>query len=202
MATIETLTKLRDRANRKNQKRESKKLQIAQNAIMTLKHLGYANTSLRDIAANSELSLGMLHYYFEDKTQLIVYCVRIYKEGFIQTIQTTLETADDEEKALSAFAKGLANAIIEDAETHKLWYDIRSQAMFDDVFQPVVKEIEAALIEVVSVAATKLGRTLDVPIFYAALDGVFRFQMQEYCTGVHKTRNEIAKIFEKLLVQL
>jgi len=202
MATTDTLTKLRDRANKKRKKRESKKRQIAQNAITTLKHLGYANTSLRDIAANSELSLGMLHYYFEDKTQLIIYCVRIYKKGFIQTIQAVLETADNKNEALSAFARGLADTIVEDAETHKLWYDIRSQAMFNEEFQPVVKEIESALIDVVAMAVKKIDRTLDVMIFYAALDGLFRFQMQEYCTGTHKSHKEIFTIFEKLLVRL
>jgi hypothetical protein len=29
------------------------------------------------------MSLGMLHYYFEDRSDLIIYCVRIYKQDFV-----------------------------------------------------------------------------------------------------------------------
>ena len=46
----------------------------AQSALLTLGQFGYARTSLRDIAANSEFSHGVVHYYFADKTELITYC--------------------------------------------------------------------------------------------------------------------------------
>jgi AcrR family transcriptional regulator len=45
--------------------------------------IGLCNTSLRDIAAKSDMSLGMLHYYFKDRSDLIIYCVRIYKQDFV-----------------------------------------------------------------------------------------------------------------------
>ena len=45
--------------------------QLAESALQTLGELGYARTSLRDIAANSEFSHGVVHYYFTDKTELI-----------------------------------------------------------------------------------------------------------------------------------
>ena len=60
-----------------------KKRPIAESAITALQELGFANTSLRDIAAKSDMSLGMLHYYFEDRSDLIIYCVRIYKQDFV-----------------------------------------------------------------------------------------------------------------------
>ena len=53
--------------------------ELAAAALKTLSELGYARTSLRDIAANSEFSHGVLHYYFRDKVDLITYCVREYK---------------------------------------------------------------------------------------------------------------------------
>ncbi|MFT7449151.1 MAG: AcrR family transcriptional regulator, partial [Glaciecola sp.] len=46
-------TKLKVRALRKSAKRNEKKRQIAESAINALQELGYANTSLRDIASKS-----------------------------------------------------------------------------------------------------------------------------------------------------
>ena len=52
--------------------------QLARSALTTLAELGYARTSLREIAQNSEFSHGVVHYYFDDKLDLIIACVRLY----------------------------------------------------------------------------------------------------------------------------
>ena len=53
--------------------------ELARAALKTLSELGYARTSLREIAENTEFSHGVLHYYFTDKVDLIMCCVRQYK---------------------------------------------------------------------------------------------------------------------------
>ena len=50
--------------------------ELAAAALKTLAEQGYARTGLREIAANSEFSHGVLHYYFRDKVDLITHCVR------------------------------------------------------------------------------------------------------------------------------
>ena len=50
-----------------------------QSALHTLAQLGYARTSLREIAQNSEFSHGVLHYYFSDKVDLLTESVRHYE---------------------------------------------------------------------------------------------------------------------------
>ncbi|ERB50830.1 hypothetical protein N806_06420, partial [Rhodococcus sp. P27] len=72
--------------------------QLAEAALQTLAELGYARTSLREIAQNSEFSHGVLHYYFSDKVDLITHCVRHYKarcvtryDGIVATAQTPEE---------------------------------------------------------------------------------------------------------------
>ena len=59
---------------------EERRGELADAALQTLGELGYARTSLREIAQNSEFSHGVVHYYFRDKVELITYCVRHYKE--------------------------------------------------------------------------------------------------------------------------
>ena len=193
--------KLKARAERKNAKREEKKRQIAESAIEALKELGYANTSLRDIADKSDLSLGMLHYYFEDRTDLIIYCVEVYKKEFVRNILEAMRDAEGRQSVIDAFSKALAASIIDDAMTHRLWYDIRTQAMFDASFRPAVAEIEAMLITIVETALIKAGHDApqNVDLSYATLDGVFRYIMQGQISDTPRDRESMEMIFAGLL---
>lgn len=195
--------KLKARAARKNAKRDEKKQQIAESAIEALQELGYANTSLRDIADKSDLSLGMLHYYFEDRTDLIIFCVEIYKRQFVADIMGALDQAQGRDGVVEGFATALAASITDDAMTHRLWYDIRNQALFDASFQPVVAEIESMLINIVRTAMIKAGHENpeNVELSYALLDGVFRHLMQGRVNENIRDRETMAGIFRELLNQ-
>ncbi|MCE8516236.1 TetR/AcrR family transcriptional regulator [Ruegeria pomeroyi] len=195
--------KLKARAARKNAKRDEKKRQIATSAIEALKELGYANTSLRDIAEKSDLSLGMLHYYFEDRTDLIIYCVQLYKQEFVRNITDALKKAQGRERVIDAFSEALVTSIVDDNMTHRLWYDIRTQAMFDATFRPVVAEIEGMLIEIVATAFKKAGHDApeNVEISYALLDGAFRFLMQNQIGKDQGSREELTATFRALLTR-
>ncbi|NDW45484.1 TetR/AcrR family transcriptional regulator [Ruegeria sp. PrR005] len=195
--------KLKQRAERKSAKREEKKRQIAQSAIEALKELGYANTSLRDIAEKSDLSLGMLHYYFEDRSDLIIYCVSIYKQAFVREIASALTQAEGRDQVIAAFSNALVTSIFDDGMIHRLWYDIRTQAMFDETFRPVVAEIEEMLIDIVRTAYEKAGQAdpAQVEIRYALLDGVFRLLMQRQIGNTARPRAELLATFNALLGQ-
>ena len=51
---------------------DERRNELAESALLTLGELGYARTSLRDIASNSPFSHGVLHYYFADKLELVI----------------------------------------------------------------------------------------------------------------------------------
>lgn len=200
-AMNEMPAKLQARVARKHAKRDEKKRQIAESAIEALKELGYANTSLRDIAEKSDMSLGMLHYYFEDRTDLIIYCVQIYKEAFVRNIAEAMGKAQGRESVIDAFSEALVASIVDDSMTHKLWYDIRTQAMFDATFRPVVNDIEQKLIEIVRTAYVRAGGDVpdDMSISYALLDGVFRHLMQGQIQNAPKSRDELRETLRALL---
>ncbi|MFC6689405.1 TetR/AcrR family transcriptional regulator [Jhaorihella thermophila] len=196
--------KLKDRAARKLAKRDQKKRQIAQSALAALRELGYANTSLRDIAERSDLSLGMLHYYFEDRSDLIIFCVRTYKENFVLNVTEALDRAEGRDAVIAAFSEALAASIVDDAMTHRLWYDIRTQAMFDDAFRPVVAEIEAGLIGTLRAACRKAGHDApkQVEIGYAMLDGVFRYLMQSQIGGTPRSREDLRATLRSVIERI
>lgn len=194
-------TKLKASAMRKSAKRDEKKRQIAASAIKALEELGYANTSLRDIAAKSDMSLGILHYYFEDRSDLIIYCVRVYKQRFVDGIISTLDDTSDREGVIDVLASALATSITQDAMTHRLWYDIRNQAMFDKTFRPVVAEIETMLISIVSRALECAGSdsSTKVDVLYALLDGVFRLLLQDQLGEPSYDFKKSKKVFKSIL---
>ncbi len=187
---------------RKSRKWQARKDQIAESAMRVLSTLGYADTTLRDIATGSGLSLGMLHYYFEDKIGLITYCVRIYKRRFIEDVHLALLEANGREELIGALVDGLTQAVADDWRAHMLWYDIRSQAMFDHAFRPVVKEIEQALTEVVEVAAERLSGDIPPDIAYASLDGLFRYFLQRASTDNASTLDRMTAGFDTLIRRL
>lgn len=196
--------KLRKRAARKSAKRDEKKRQIAESAIEALKELGYANTSLRDIAAKSDLSLGMLHYYFEDRSDLIIYCVSRYKEEFVRGVEEALRNAQGRDQVIAALANGLVSSIFDDEMVHRLWYDIRTQAMFDAAFRPIVSEIETSLQQLVKTAFVKAGGDPEgsCEIEYALVDGVFRYLMQGQIGDNPRSRTDMTAILSGMLEQI
>ncbi|MBM1814189.1 TetR/AcrR family transcriptional regulator [Pseudosulfitobacter pseudonitzschiae] len=186
MTKIDKIERLSQQADAKSAKRARKKQELADHAITALKQLGYARTSLRDIAAMSGVAVGTLHYYFEDKVDLIGFCVRRYKVGFVAQMDDIVRTGDAPDALLARFIKRLALSIRRDAETHRLWYDVRSQAMFDPAFEEVVFEIEAAMIALVVRLLDRLGQPADqarAQALYLILDAAFRFHLQRYLAG-------------------
>ncbi|KUP94597.1 TetR/AcrR family transcriptional regulator [Tritonibacter horizontis] len=202
MTDQKPIGKLAARAASKGAKREAKKRQLAQSAIEAMKRYGYANTTLRDIAAQSELSLGMLHYYFENKEQLLIYCVRLYKEAFAADIGARIAGAKTREDLFHAFAEGLAASIVEEAETHRLWYDIRNQALFDPVFQPVVAEIEISLTGLVAHLAEERKEAPPLGVLYGAVDGVFRHLLERQLVSHPRRTAELSNDFYMLLARV
>jgi len=95
-----------DRISRRQvDKFAERRAQLANSALLTLSELGYARTSLREIAQNSEFSHGVLHYYFRDKVELITYCVRQYKAECVTRYDRIVLTADSAEALRQGFAE-------------------------------------------------------------------------------------------------
>src|SRR3982751_4654630 len=105
---------------------EDRRRELATAALQTLGELGYARTSLREIAQNSPYSHGVVHYYFADKVELITYCVRQYKASCVQRYDAIVASSSAAPELASAFADALVTTMVEDAPMHRLWYDLRS----------------------------------------------------------------------------
>ena len=179
MAAANKIIKIQEAAQKRVEQRAETKVELANHAIAALAELGYARTSMRDIATQSQRSIGALNYYFEDKSDLISYCVRIYKQDFVRQIDEIIAGANSRETLVENFIAGFVQTLDEEAITHRLWYDIRSQSLFEDEFHNVVVEIEQALIDMVGRLLQGIDRVeKNKRETYYLLDSSFRYHLQ------------------------
>jgi TetR/AcrR family transcriptional repressor of bet genes len=170
-------------------KYDERRNQLAESALATLGELGYAKTSLREIANNSEFTHGVVHYYFRDKFELIVYCVRYYKARCVRRYDDVVADATTADELLDGFAAKLRQTLREEAPMHRLWYDLRNQSMFEESLREAVTTIDRTLEEmiwrVVSRYAELAGRepVTGSAAAYGLLDGLFQQALLGYVAG-------------------
>ena len=188
------MTEVADRKRERIARRQVDKFaerrdQLAAAALRTLAELGYANTSLRDIAQNSAFSHGVLHYYFADKFELIAYCVRQYKAGCVKRYDSIVATAATANELRTGFGAAMADTLRDEATMHRLWYDLRNQSLFEEQFRADVADIDHSLERmiwrIISRYAQLSGRGLSVTpaLAYALFDGVFQHALLHHLSG-------------------
>ena len=180
------MTPTRPTATRPVDKFDRRRDELAESALTTLGALGYARASLREIAGNSPFSHGVVHYYFQDKLELVIYSVRYYKARCVTRYDAVVRDSASPGELIEAFGARLAQTIREEAPMHRLWYDLRTQSMFEDALRAAITEIDATLEamiwRVVDRFATLSGGTPTVnpAAAYGMLDGLFQQALLAY----------------------
>ena len=189
----------RERISRRQvDKFAERRAQLASAALQTLAQLGYARTSLREIAQNSEFSHGVLHYYFSDKEELLTECVRQYEAECVTRYDEIVAAAESAGELREQFSAAMAHTLRTDAPMHRLWYDLRNQSLFTESFRADVLEIdqrrEEMIWRVVSRYAELGGMTLTASagVAYAVLDGLFQQALLHQLAGREDAGSELA----------
>lgn len=199
MTQVETTTVVEpSRFDRRSaDKFDSRRNELADAALVTLGELGYARTSLREIAQKTSFSHGVLHYYFRDKIELITYCVRRYKAVCVTRYDRVIAGAGTAADLAEDFAEALVTTMREDFAMHRLWYDLRSQSTFEQVLRLTVAELdaqlEAMIWRVVERYAVLAGGQPAVTrlVAYATFDGLFENCLVRYIGGDASAANEL-----------
>ena len=166
-----------------------RRAELGEAALQTLSALGYARTSLREIAQNSAFSHGVLHYYFSDKTDLILCSVRQYKARCVTRYDEVTARATSVGELLDGFCAALADTIRTEAPLHRLWYDLRSQALFEEAFRADVAELDKSLEKMIWRIMSRFSElageplTLPSPVLYATFDGLFQQCLLKHLSG-------------------
>jgi AcrR family transcriptional regulator len=199
-----------DRVSRRGRvdKFADRRAELATAALRTLSELGYARTSLREIAQHSGFSHGVLHYYFRDKADLITYCVQQYKAECVNRYDKIVATATTPEQLAVDFGAGLVATLREDAALHRLWYDLRNQSLFEKSYRADVLEIDRSLEHMIWRLVSQYGELSGRPVAvspamaYGIFDGLFQQSLLRYLAGQHETLDDLRAAAEQLLPKL
>ena len=180
----------RERVSRRQvDKFAERRAQLADAALQTLAELGYARTSLREIAQNSQFSHGVLHYYFSDKEDLITHCVRQYEAACVTRYDEIVATASSAQELKREFSAAMAQTLQTDAPMHRLWYDLRNQSLFEESFRADVLEIDQRREEMIWRVISRYASFGDFEVVlspsaaYAILDGLFQQALLHHLAG-------------------
>lgn len=99
---------------------EARRVELAEAALETPGELGYAKTSLREIAQKSDFTHAVLHYYFSDKLDLICCSIRHFKARCITRYDMVTAEAQTCEQLMEGFLEKLAETIRDEQQMHCL----------------------------------------------------------------------------------
>jgi AcrR family transcriptional regulator len=199
----------RERISRRQvDKFAERRTQLADAALQTLAELGYARTSLREIAQKSPFSHGVLHYYFADKQDLITHCVRQYEAACVTRYDEIVATAGSAGELKREFSAAMAQTLRTDAPMHRLWYDLRNQSLFEESFRADVLEIDQRRQEMIWRVLTRYAEfggfrlALSPGTAYAMLDGLFQQALLHHLAGQEDAadvlRASVARVLDTL----
>ena len=166
-----------------------RRAELGEAALTTLAALGYARTSLREIAQNSEFSHGVLHYYFSDKIDLIICSVKQYKARCVTRYDHAVDSANTCDELMEGFLQSLADTLRDEGHVHRLWYDLRSQALFEEAFRSDVVQIDKSLEDMIWRIMSRFaelsgeGPGLTPSATYALFDGLFQQALLKHLSG-------------------
>jgi AcrR family transcriptional regulator len=192
-------------ARRQVDKFGERRAELAAAALHTLAELGFARTSLREIAQNSEFSHGVLHYYFTDKADLLTEAVRQFEAICVTRYDELVASATSADELRADFANAMAATLAADAHVHRLWYDLRNQSLFDDSFRKDVLELDERRTDmiwrVVDRYAGLAGATVTVAphVAYAMLDGIFEQALLRHLCEDETAVRDLPGIVENVL---
>ncbi|WP_285411930.1 TetR/AcrR family transcriptional regulator [Variovorax sp. efr-133-TYG-130] len=166
-----------------------RRAELGEAALTTLAALGYARTSLREIAQNSEFSHGVLHYYFSDKIDLIICSVKQYKARCVTRYDHAVDSANTCDELMEGFLQSLADTLRDEGHVHRLWYDLRSQALFEEAFRSDVVQIDKSLEDMIWRIMSRFAELsgedpgLTPSATYALFDGLFQQALLKHLSG-------------------
>ena len=189
----------------RDEKFNARRVELAEAALETLGELGFARTSLREIAQNSAFTHGVFHYYFSDKLDLICCCVRHYKAKCVTRYDQVTATAQSRDELMEGFLAKLAATLRDDARMHRLWYDLRSQALFEEAFRKDVVEIDKSLEAMIWRVASRFAElggkqpAVSSCVLYALFDGLFQNALLKHISNEPRAIPDLLDEVRRLL---
>lgn len=134
--------------------------------------------------------------------------MRRYKAACVKRYEGGVGEAATPDELAAACADGLAVALADAPLLHRLWYDLRSQSLFEEAFRDDVAEIDDSLQDMIwrNVRAyadlTGAEPTCTPPEAYALFDGLFQQALQRHLVGAEEALDDLRRGVRRLFPRL
>jgi AcrR family transcriptional regulator len=172
-------------ADRRQRRAEERRAQILQAAMRVFEAKGYERATTKEIAAEADVSEGVLYYYFESKRDLLIHLAQAYNESIIAEIEELKTIADVKEFMrriwLNRFSdietrRQFFNAVMHETRLDpELWREYH-----DTVLTRIIAYIEEKLSEAVAEGSFRpIHAGIVARVMIAMFTGLFSFKLFE-----------------------
>lgn len=118
-----------------NTQRENSRDKILEAAFRLLSKKGYANVSMRDIAAEAQVALGLLTYHFRTKENLFTALASKLVSSCFDDVVREMKNGNNEEERMYLLSDYFQKILIERPDVMKIFLDFSIQAMWNRSFR-------------------------------------------------------------------
>lgn len=185
-----------------NTQRENSRDKILEAAFRLLSKKGYANVSMRDIAAEAQVALGLLTYHFRTKENLFTALASKLVSTCFDDVVREMERGRNEEERMHLLSEYFKKILVERPDVMKIFLDFSIQAMWNRSFRFQVTYLFNKLAELICDDVLSKKPSEDSPVLgkYGAeavskviLGSLYGTAFQVLLAG--KSRKELEEIF-------
>lgn len=185
-----------------NTQRENSRDKILEAAFRLLSKKGYANVSMRDIAAEAQVALGLLTYHFRTKENLFTTLASKLVSTCFDDVVREMERGRNEEERMHLLSEYFKKILVERPDVMKIFLDFSIQAMWNRSFRFQVTYLFNKLAELIRDDVLSKKPSEDSPVLgkYGAeavskviLGSLYGTAFQVLLAG--KSRKELEEIF-------
>lgn len=185
-----------------NTQRENSRDKILEATFRLLSKKGYANVSMRDIAAEAQVALGLLTYHFRTKENLFTALASKLVSTCFDDVVREMERGRNEEERMHLLSEYFKKILVERPDVMKIFLDFSIQAMWNRSFRFQVTYLFNKLAELIRDDVLSKKPSEDSPVLgkYGAeavskviLGSLYGTAFQVLLAG--KSRKELEEIF-------
>lgn len=129
-------------------KTELKKIKILNATFKIIYKKGIAGLTMRDVAEEAGINQALVHYYFNDKENLLIEFIQSLLKRFIYNIEKRYRVSDPPQKKLDSYFDGSKDFIENQEELFVVLVDIWSFCFRDSTLKEYYARVNRRLTEV------------------------------------------------------
>lgn len=124
----------------KNILEEIRKEQVLNATKKLIIDKGYSNFSMKDVAAELDMSTGMIYHYFENKEELLLQALKYSFKGPYRKVMETVEPLPGFWEKIDAYFDNVREAIMQDVDFYILFLNYLGQVPYAPDVQHIVRK--------------------------------------------------------------